>query len=255
MGIVRITENFGRIIGRGGLGTVYYGNLDDSQVAVKMLSSSSIQGYKEFQAECGTHVSTTIAGSPGYLDPEYCTLSRLTEKSDVYSFGVVVDPRLQGDFNNNSVRKAIEVAMACVSQSSARRPSMDHVVIDLNESLAIEIARKKVDHETDQSNDFAESIMSLLFIVNNSITRGRKRLAMEIFKHVMFAFLGTVIALTVLVHAQSQSGFISIDCGLPENSGYTDEKTGIDYASDVNFIENGVSYNISSDHHTWKNHS
>ncbi|KAL5825601.1 hypothetical protein ACOSQ3_021664 [Xanthoceras sorbifolium] len=79
-----------------------------------------------------------------------------------------------------------------------------------------------------------------------SITRGRKRLTMEIFKHVMFAILGTVIALTVLVHAQSQSGFISIDCGLPENSGYTDEKTGIDYASDVNFIENGgVSIDLS----------
>ncbi|KAH7565381.1 hypothetical protein JRO89_XS09G0199200 [Xanthoceras sorbifolium] len=72
----------------------------------------------------------------------------------------------------------------------------------------------------------------------------------EIFKHVMFAFLGVVIALTVLVHAQSQSGFISINCGLPKNSGYTDEKTGIDYAPDVNFIENGASYNISSDYST-----
>ncbi|KAL5757678.1 hypothetical protein ACOSP7_020289 [Xanthoceras sorbifolium] len=83
-------------------------------------------------------------------------VSFLLAKGDIIE--QVVDPRLQGDFNNNYVRKAIEVAMACVSQSSARRPSMDHVVIDLNESLAIEIARKKVDHETDQSNDFAELI-------------------------------------------------------------------------------------------------
>ncbi|KAL5757694.1 hypothetical protein ACOSP7_020305 [Xanthoceras sorbifolium] len=49
--ILRITNNFKRVIGKGGFGTVYHGYLGDTQVAVKMLSSSSTQGYKEFQAE------------------------------------------------------------------------------------------------------------------------------------------------------------------------------------------------------------
>ncbi|KAF7847895.1 hypothetical protein BT93_L2475 [Corymbia citriodora subsp. variegata] len=50
--VSRITGNFGRVIGEGGFGKVYLGTLDSGTVvAVKMLSKSSKQGYKEFQAE------------------------------------------------------------------------------------------------------------------------------------------------------------------------------------------------------------
>ncbi|KAJ6952640.1 hypothetical protein D5086_033697 [Populus alba] len=50
--IVSITNNFQTIIGEGGFGKVYLGNLiDGRQVAVKLLSQSSRQGYKEFLAE------------------------------------------------------------------------------------------------------------------------------------------------------------------------------------------------------------
>ncbi|MFS7917122.1 putative transferase [Helianthus anomalus] len=38
--------------------------------------------------------------------------------------------------------------------------------------------------------------------------------------------------------------FISIDCGIPEGSKYTDKKTGITYVSDAGFIEGGVSGEI-----------
>ncbi|XVF86732.1 hypothetical protein PTKIN_Ptkin18bG0065800 [Pterospermum kingtungense] len=50
--IVRITGNFRTIIGEGGFGKVYLGTLtDNTPVPVKLLSQSSRQGYKEFQAE------------------------------------------------------------------------------------------------------------------------------------------------------------------------------------------------------------
>ncbi|XP_054820033.1 putative leucine-rich repeat receptor-like serine/threonine-protein kinase At2g19230 isoform X2 [Prosopis cineraria] len=50
--VVDITNNFKTLIGEGGFGKVYLGTLEDgSQVAVKLLSASSKQGYKEFQSE------------------------------------------------------------------------------------------------------------------------------------------------------------------------------------------------------------
>jgi len=50
--VTRITDDFRTVIGEGGFGKVYLGKLDDgTKVAVKILSQSSKQGYKEFHAE------------------------------------------------------------------------------------------------------------------------------------------------------------------------------------------------------------
>ncbi|CAA7018121.1 unnamed protein product [Microthlaspi erraticum] len=51
--VLKMTNNFQNVLGRGGFGMVYHGTtLNGSQeVAVKLLSQSSTQGYKEFKAE------------------------------------------------------------------------------------------------------------------------------------------------------------------------------------------------------------
>lgn len=47
-----MTNNFQRVVGKGGFGVVYHGTLNGyEQVAVKVLSQSSTQGYKQFRAE------------------------------------------------------------------------------------------------------------------------------------------------------------------------------------------------------------
>ncbi|KAL9814882.1 putative LRR receptor-like serine/threonine-protein kinaseRLK-Pelle-LRR-I-1 family [Arabidopsis thaliana] len=293
--VTKMTNNFGRVVGEGGFGVVCHGTVNGSeQVAVKLLSQSSTQGYKEFKAEVdlllrvhhtnlvslvgycdegdhlaliyefvpngdlrqhlsgkggkpivnwGTrlriaaeaalgleylhigctppmvhrdvkttnilldehykakladfglsrsfpvggesHVSTVIAGTPGYLDPEYYHTSRLSEKSDVYSFGIVLlemitnqavidrnrrkshitqwvgselnggdiakimDLKLNGDYDSRSAWRALELAMSCADPTSARRPTMSHVVIELKECLVSENSRRNMSRGMD----------------------------------------------------------------------------------------------------------
>ena len=50
--MIEATQNFSEKIGQGGFGSVYFGKLPDGKdIAVKVLSSFSIQGVCQFQNE------------------------------------------------------------------------------------------------------------------------------------------------------------------------------------------------------------
>lgn len=53
-------------------------------------------GLAKFTPEGMTHMSTRVAGTMGYVAPEYALYGQLTERSDVYSFGVVMLELLSG---------------------------------------------------------------------------------------------------------------------------------------------------------------
>ncbi|XP_074289623.1 receptor-like protein kinase FERONIA [Silene latifolia] len=114
------------------------------------------------------HVSTTVKGSFGYLDPEYYQRGQLTEKSDVYSFGVmlfevlcaqpavelnlpnvracyttgilytIVDPTLTGQITPECLSKFGEIAELCIRANRDERPSMRDVVLSLEFMLTLQ---------------------------------------------------------------------------------------------------------------------
>eukprot|EP00258_Populus_trichocarpa_P031957 XP_024447976.1 probable LRR receptor-like serine/threonine-protein kinase At1g07650 [Populus trichocarpa] len=48
-----------------------------------------------------SHISTRVAGTIGYMAPEYALWGYLTDKADAYSFGVVALEIISGKNNNN----------------------------------------------------------------------------------------------------------------------------------------------------------
>lgn len=61
-------------------------------------------GLAKQSREGQSHLTTRVAGTHGYLAPEYALYGQLTEKSDVYSFGVVVLEIMCG-------RKALDLSL------------------------------------------------------------------------------------------------------------------------------------------------
>ncbi|TQD78710.1 hypothetical protein C1H46_035714 [Malus baccata] len=123
-------------------------------------------GLAKLNEEENTHISTRVAGTIGYMAPEYALWGYLSDKADVYSYGVValellsgknnikyrpnenfvclldwalvlqqkgnlmelVDRKLGSEFNKEEAMRMIKVALLCTNPSPALRPTMSAVV-------------------------------------------------------------------------------------------------------------------------------
>ncbi|KAK3028206.1 hypothetical protein RJ639_039489 [Escallonia herrerae] len=70
----------------------------DTRFRAKIADFGLARSFQEDQS----HISTAIAGTLGYMAPEYLAHGQLTEKADVYSFGVLLLEIVTGRQNNRS---------------------------------------------------------------------------------------------------------------------------------------------------------
>ncbi|KAF8016258.1 hypothetical protein BT93_H1688 [Corymbia citriodora subsp. variegata] len=70
----------------------------DSRLRAKIADFGLARSFQEDKS----HISTAIAGTLGYMAPEYLAHGLLTEKADVYSYGVLLLETVTGRQNNKS---------------------------------------------------------------------------------------------------------------------------------------------------------
>ncbi|GMN42484.1 hypothetical protein TIFTF001_011686 [Ficus carica] len=131
-----------------------------------------------------TYASSEVRGTFGYVDPDYRSNRRVKSSGDVYSFGVVLlqiisgkkvinmnlrkpmplnkmakvltrggnitdfaDPKLEGEYSAEAFALILELALSCTSLKR-QRPSMEEIVVKLEEALDISTNAKASTPET-----------------------------------------------------------------------------------------------------------
>ncbi|XP_057984137.1 putative serine/threonine-protein kinase [Malania oleifera] len=134
-------------------------------------------GLSRLFTDNASHISTRVAGTLGYVAPEYAQSGHLTRKSDVYGFGVLlleiisgrsvvvfdmehgehhlvekawemhmanellqlVDPTLK-DFPQEEAVRFLKVGLLCVQEAAGRRPQMSAAIKMLTNEIDIDDA-------------------------------------------------------------------------------------------------------------------
>ncbi|XP_010519689.1 PREDICTED: wall-associated receptor kinase-like 22 [Tarenaya hassleriana] len=172
---------------------VYHRDIKSSNILLdeKYRGKVSDFGTSRSIAVDQTHLTTLVAGTFGYLDPEYFQTSQFTDKSDVYSFGVVlvelitgkkavsnvrseenrglaahfveamrenrllgmVDARIKEDSKLEQVMSVAKLARKCLNLKGKKRPSMREVSMELERIRSSPGDPLKDDTESDEEDE------------------------------------------------------------------------------------------------------
>ncbi|XAR49302.1 Non-specific serine/threonine protein kinase [Bertholletia excelsa] len=87
-------------------------------------------GLAKFTPDGFSHLSTKVAGTLGYVAPEYALYGQLTERSDVYSFGVVLLQLLNGKEAVISIKNGEALLLVDWAWSMVREGQASGVIED-----------------------------------------------------------------------------------------------------------------------------
>lgn len=110
-----------------------------------------------------THLTTLVAGTFGYMDPEYFLSSQYTDKSDVYSFGVVLVELITGE-------KPLSRA-----QSEEGRGLATHFIEAMKENRVIEVIDDRIRDESKLDQVMAVAKLARRCLLRKRIKRPNMR--------------------------------------------------------------------------------
>ncbi|KAF3787086.1 Serine/threonine-protein kinase 10 [Nymphaea thermarum] len=170
---------------------------------------------KPVASEGVTHVTTAIRGTPGYWDPEYCGNCCLNEKSDVYSFGIVLLELVSGKRHLIDVPSGEKINIAhWVRQNVLEGKHANIEDPALCGRYEVDSLRRVVDLALHCTSDKGINRPKMCDVVTE---------------------LKEAIRQLIEICA----GFISIDCGSPEESYVYPDSTDVTYFSDSKLMEFG----------------